>query len=253
MGVLRSTSGGFGGADRSWILRRKDALQRTLSRRKEWITGWALVTPWVFGFLAFTLGPMLASLGLSFTEWSIFSKAKWIGLENYNVMLTKDPLVWQALKVTIFYSVTAVPLQIAAGLSIAILLNQKIRGLAVFRTIFYLPTAMSGVAIAMVWLWVFSGDFGLINSALKAVGINGPYWLSDQRTVLPAFVIMSLWTVGGGVVIYLAGLQGIPTELYEAADVDGAGDCSKFRNITLPINNISFPKFNKAHMLKNII
>jgi len=219
----------------NWVVRRRKTLQRTLIRRNEWITGWLLITPWVVGFLIFALGPMLASFALSLTNWPIFSTPEWVGLKNYDVMLTKDPLVRQALKVSTSYSVTAVPLQMAVGLFIALLLNQRIKGLALFRTIFYLPSAMSGVAIAMVWLWMFSGDFGLINSVLKMVGIRGPYWLSNQRTVLPAFVLMSLWTVGGGVIIYLAGLQGIPTELYEAAEVDGAGEWVKFQNITLPM------------------
>lgn len=208
--------------------------------RKRLLTGdevvaWLLVTPWIAGFLAFHLGPILASLGLSLTEWPLLAAPKWIGLANYHTMIFNDPLVGRALKVTTMYAVTSVPLHVAFGLAVALLLNQQVKGLALMRTIYYLPSCVSGVSVALLWLWVFSGDYGLINSVLRLVGIQGPYWLLDTRTVLPAFVIMSLWGVGGGIVIYLAALQGVPSELYEAAEVDGAGSWVRFWRITLPM------------------
>ncbi len=196
---------------------------------------WLLVMPWIIGFLAFQLGPMLASLGLSLTEWRMFTPPKFIGLGNYIEMATDDPNFFQAFKVTTIYSVTSVPLRIMLGVLVALLLNAKVRGLAFIRTVYYLPATVSGVAVAMVWLLILNGDFGLLNRALSLIGIEGPYWLTDTRTVLASFVLMSLWGVGAGIIIYLAGLQGVPNELYEAAEVDGASDWVQFWKITLPM------------------
>ena len=214
----------------------------TRKQRKNWyhLTGeerlaWLLVLPWIIGFLAFQLGPMLASLGLSLTEWRMFTPPKFIGLGNYIEMATDDPNFFQAFKVTTIYSVTSVPLRIMLGVLVALLLNAKVRGLAFIRTVYYLPATVSGVAVAMVWLLILNGDFGLLNRALSLIGIEGPYWLTDTRTVLASFVLMSLWGVGAGIIIYLAGLQGVPNELYEAAEVDGASDWVQFWKITLPM------------------
>ena len=148
---------------------------------------------------------------------------------------SSDPLVFQAFKVTTLYSVTSVLLRIALGVLVALLLNASVRGLAFIRTVYYLPATVSGVVVAMVWLLILNGDFGLLNRALSLMGIEGPYWLTDTRTVLASFVLMSLWSVGAGIIIYLAGLQGVPNELYKAAEVDGAGDWVKFWKITLPM------------------
>ncbi|MBI2942227.1 MAG: sugar ABC transporter permease [Chloroflexi bacterium] len=197
--------------------------------------GVLLVLPWLVGFLAFTLGPMVASAGLSFTDWDLLTDPHWVGLENYRMMLLQDPLVTQSLKVTTVYAFTAVPLRVVAGLVIAVLLNQDIRVKSFIRTLFYLPSVVSGVAVAMLWLWIFNTDFGLMNTLLRLVGTTGPAWLSDKSAVLPAFIILSLWGVGGSMVIYLAGLQGVPTDLYEAAEVDGAGPWRKFWHITIPM------------------
>lgn len=212
---------------------RRPALASLLDR--EDVLAWLLVTPWVLGFLLWHLGPMLASAALSLTDWPLLAAARWVGLANYRRIFFQDPLFWQALKVTTIYAVTAVPLQIVFGLAVAVLLNQRVRALAFIRTIYYLPACVSGVSVALVWLWIFSGDYGLINATLKLVGIEGPYWLDDPNTVIFAFVIMSLWGVGAGIVIYLAGLQGVPTELYEAAQVDGAGDWARLLHITVPM------------------
>lgn len=203
--------------------------------RREALVGVLLVMPWFVGFLIFLLGPMLVSVYLSFTDWDLLTPAKFVGLKNYRKMIFEDPLIKQALKVTTIYAFSAVPLRVVGGLLLAVLLNQNIKLKSFIRTVFYLPSVVSGVAVAMLWLWIFNSDFGLLNLILNLFGIPGPAWLSDTRYVLAAFVIMSLWGVGGSMVIYLAGLQGVPTDLYEAAEVDGANSLTRFWYITLPM------------------
>ena len=198
------------------------------------LEGWLFASPWILGFVIWTLGPMIASLVLSFTEWDLMTPARWIGLKNIQTMMN-DKLVWQALKVTSAYALTSVPLHIVFGLFLAILLNNNIRGLRFYRTAFYLPSVLSGVAVALLWRWLFSPEFGLINITLSAFGVSGPSWLGDEAWALPSLVLMSLWGVGAGAIIYLAGLQGIPTDLYEAAEVDGASGWARLWNITLPM------------------
>ncbi|MCB0184960.1 MAG: sugar ABC transporter permease, partial [Caldilineaceae bacterium] len=180
------------------------------------------------------LGPMLASLWISFTNWDLITSPEIVGLRNYRAMF-RDDLVWQALKVTTIYAITSVPLHIAVGFSLAWLLNTNVRGMRIYRTAFYLPSVLSGVAVALLWRWLFSTEFGLFNTLLSYVGIVGPSWLGDPKWALSSLVLMSLWGVGAGAIIYLAGLQGIPTDLYEAADVDGASTWTKVRHITLPM------------------
>jgi multiple sugar transport system permease protein len=203
--------------------------------RHENLVGWLWASPWLLGFLIFTLGPMLASIYYSFTEFPVISPPKWIGLQNYRTMLTGDDLFGQSLKVTTLYAIFGVPLHLVAGFSIALLLNQRIRLVALWRTIYYLPAVVSGVAVALLWQWIFNSDFGLANWLLRLVGIEGPSWLLDPQLALPALIFMSLWGVGGGMIIYLAGLQGVPTPLYEAAEVDGASSVQRFIHITLPM------------------
>lgn len=203
--------------------------------RQEVLTGILLVTPWILGFVIFLLGPMLASMYFAFTDWDLLTNPQWVGLKNFRHMIVEDPLVKQSIKVTTLYAFSAVPLRVVGGLFLAILLNQNIKFKSFIRTIFYLPSVVSGVAVAMLWLWIFNSDFGLLNLLLRLFGIDGPAWLSDTRSVLPAFVIMSLWGVGGSMVIYLAGLQGVPSDLYEAAEVDGANNLRCFWHITLPM------------------
>ncbi|MGC9064118.1 MAG: carbohydrate ABC transporter permease, partial [bacterium] len=178
---------------------------------------------------------VVASFWLSMTEYDIINPARFIGFSNYRVLFREDPLFWQALKVTIIYTLGSVPLQLIFGFLIALLMNQKLKGISVFRTIYYLPAVISGVAVSVLWRWIFMPDVGIINILLSKIGITGPRWLGDPNWVLPALVIMSLWGVGGGMVIYLAGLQGIPTELYEAAELDGAGKWAKFIAVTIPM------------------
>ncbi len=159
---------------------------------------------------------------------------RWVGLNNVNEML-HDPVLLLSLKVTTLYAIISVPLHLIIGLGLAMLLNTKIAGLRFYRTAFYLPSVLSGVAVALLWRWLFSTEFGLFNLLLSLVGIQGPSWLGSERWALPSLILMSLWGVGAGTIIYLAGLQGIPTDLYEAAEVDGARGWARFRWITLPL------------------
>lgn len=198
------------------------------------LEGWLFASPWILGFVLWTLGPMIASLAIAFTEWDLVGAPRWVGLANVQAMF-RDNLVAQALKVTTIYAVVSVPLHLIFGLGLALLLNAKIVGLRFYRTAFYLPSVLSGVAVALLWRWLFSGEFGLLNALLATIGIEGPSWLGDTKWALPSLIGMSLWGVGAGAIIYLAGLQGIPTDLYEAAEVDGATGWSRFWNITLPM------------------
>lgn len=200
----------------------------------ESLNAWVFVAPWIIGFILFTGGPILASLVISFTNWDIVNPPRWAGLANYATMLG-DPLFFQSLKVTTLYALVAVPLQIVVGLFIALLLNTKIRLIGLYRTLFYLPAVLPIVSVAVMWRWILSRDWGLINWFLSLFGINGPGWLSEPEWALPALILMSLWGIGAGMLIYLAGLQGIPSDLYEAAKVDGAGPWASFLFVTLPM------------------
>jgi len=192
------------------------------------------IAPWLVGLFVFILGPFLGSFYLGFTNYDGYHSPKWVGLHNYGALI-RDDLFWTSLKVTSVYALMVVPLHIIFGLALAVLLNQNVRGLAVWRTVYYTPAVVSGVAVAMLWTWVFNPEFGLLNAGLSLVGIKGPQWLYSKTWALPALVIMSLWGVGGSMVIYLAGLQGVPTELYEAASIDGARAVRRFFAITLPL------------------
>jgi multiple sugar transport system permease protein len=209
-----------------------------LAVRRRWMARstaafWLFVSPWAFGFAAFTLGPMLYSLWLSFFDWDLISPPHFAGTANYRHAM-HDPLVRQALKVTLLYTVVSVPLQTLLSLAVAFLMNMKVRGIHVFRTIWYLPSLVTGVAQTVLFLWVFNPNYGLVNGLLAHLGIKGPAWFQDPNWALPAAVLMSLWSVGGNMIIYLAGLQDVPTELYEAAALDGAGRLGRLWHITLP-------------------
>jgi multiple sugar transport system permease protein len=199
------------------------------------IEGWLFASPWIVGFVLFTAGPMLASAVMAFMQWDLLSAPRFNGLANFRQALWGDPLVWQSLKVTTIYALVAVPLNVVLGLGLALLLNSGVRGLRFYRTAYFLPSVLSGVAVALLWRWVFENQFGLANTMLRWIGITAPNWLGDGDWALPALVIMNVWSVGGGMIIYLAGLQGIPTELYEAAEVDGANWWQRLWKITLPL------------------
>lgn len=201
---------------------------------EEHLTALFCISPWLIGFLAFEIGPILTAFWLSLTKYNIIKPATFIGLSNYQEMLTTDRLFWQSLKVSAYYAAGSVVLGIILGVGLALLLNQNVRGIAFYRTGFYLPAVVSGVAVAYMWILVLQKE-GILNAMLSYIGIDGPNWLYTREWALPAFVLMSLWQVGGGMVLYLAGLQGVPTELYEAASIDGAGRVAKFGNVTLPM------------------
>jgi multiple sugar transport system permease protein len=202
--------------------------------RREAMHAYVFMSPVIIGLLLFTLGPVLVSLGLSFTEYNLLSDPKWIGVENY-IKMYGEKLFWQSLRVSAIYSVVSVPLGLVLALFLAILLNQKIRGMYVFRAVYYLPTVISGVGVAMLWRWIFNGQYGVINTLLHNVGVKGPNWLIDENWALTALIITSIWGVGGTMLIFLAGLQGIPQELMEAAEIDGAGRWQQFRHVTFPL------------------
>jgi multiple sugar transport system permease protein len=189
--------------------------------------------PWLIGLLWLTLIPMAASLIISFTQWDLLTSPKWFGFGNYITIFT-DPLFYKSVQVTFTFTIFSVPLNVIVSVFVALLLNNKIRGMTMFRTIFYLPAVVSGVVVSIIWLWMFNPDFGIINNMLHVIGIQGPKWVYDEHWAMPSLVIMSLWNVGGSIIIYLAALQSISTELYEASHIDGAGWWKRFFNITLP-------------------
>ncbi len=214
-------------------------LDRTTER-----AGWLFIMPWFAGFIALTAGPMIASFLLSFTRWSAMmpiSQAESVGLANFHQLFAADPTFYKSLQVTGYYVILAVPVGQVAALAVALLMNLKVRGIALFRTIYFVPSVVSGVALAVLWLQIFNKDYGLLNAILRPItGLFGgqpPDWFGDDAQVwaIPAFVIMGLWGVGGGMIIYLAGLKGIPASLYEAARIDGAGPVRQFWNVTLPM------------------
>ncbi len=201
---------------------------------KDW-QGYLYIMPWFIGFICFALGPIVVSFFMSFTRWSMLSSPQWIGLENYSEILLRDPLVGKSLWNTAYYVLFSVPLGIALSLGLALLLNQKLRGIGLFRTLFFLPSVTNLVAVSILWMWIFNPEFGLLNRALEWTGIEGPLWLQSETWSKPALILMSLWGIGGGMIIMLAALQGIPPELYEAADLDGAKRWRKFWHITAPM------------------
>ncbi|NEW04963.1 sugar ABC transporter permease [Paenibacillus sp. SYP-B3998] len=208
---------------------------RRASFKRGRIIPYLFILPWIIGFAAFTLGPLLFSLIISLYDWPITGQRKFIGLQNYITMFTDDPLFWHSLGVTSKFALMLVPLNLAFSLTLAMLLNQKIRASGLFRTIFYLPSVISGVALSMIWSWVYSGEYGLLNYLLSLVGITGPDWLRDPHWSLTAMVGASLWAQGSMVLIYLAGLKNIPKDLYESASMDGANAFRRFFAITLPM------------------
>lgn len=208
----------------------------SLSQR-EGMWAYIFIGPWIVGFLWFTLLPTLASLYFSFTDLT-YTVNKWpnfIGVANYIKMFIKDARFWHSLQVTFTFAIFAIPLGLVLGLLLALLLNAKVPGLSIWRTLYYTPSVVSGVAVAVLWLYLFNPRYGIINWLLSLVKINGPGWLASPDWALPALIIMSLWSVGSGMIIYLAGLQGIPTVFYEAAEIDGANSVQSFFSITLPL------------------
>ncbi|MFD4973614.1 carbohydrate ABC transporter permease [Streptomyces sp. NPDC058424] len=203
--------------------------------RRTTLVGWSFILPNFLGFAALTLVPVLATLLLAFTNWNSYSTPEWVGLENFRRMFGSDTF-WVALSNTAWYAVGHIPLTLAASLGLAVLLNQKLRGVGFLRTAFFFPYITSLVAVAVVWNMLFSPDLGPVNQLLRAVGVGHlPGWTTSTDWAMPAVIITSVWRdMGYYMVLYLAGLQAIPAELYEAARVDGAGPWQRFWHITVP-------------------
>lgn len=198
------------------------------------VRGLAFLSPWLLGFCLFTLVPLALSLYYSFTDFSLLQPPVWTGAHNYRDLLSDDTF-WLAVRNTIKYALIALPAAMIVSLLLALLLNADVPGQSVYRTIIFLPSLVPTVAGAMIWLWLFNARLGLINTVLARIGIDGPAWLGDTRWALPSLALMSLWGVGNTVVIYLAGLQEVPRELYDAAELDGAGAFRRLWNVTLPM------------------
>jgi multiple sugar transport system permease protein len=201
---------------------------------REELMGWLFAMPWIIGFLLFTVGPMLYSLYTSFTRYNIIADPRWIGLQNYENLFLNDPLFYKSLSNTFWMVIFKTPLVIVVAISLALLLNVDIPGGKFFRTVIYLPNVLSGIAAIFLWQWILAPN-GLFNAALSTFGIQGPGWFVDPDWTKPGMVLMGMWWIGGNVLIFLAGLKGIPKELYEAADIDGADGWQKVRHITLPL------------------
>ncbi|MBL8133290.1 MAG: sugar ABC transporter permease [Anaerolineae bacterium] len=198
------------------------------------MTGYIFISPFMLGVLFWVVIPVLVNLYLTFHSWNLMSPPRFVGLANIETLF-KDPILPYALKATFLYTMMSVPLGLVLGFFLANLINTNIRGIAVFRTIFYLPSIVPAVANALLWAWMFNTEFGLINSFIRALGGSKIAWLQDPAWAMPAFVILSLWGSGASMIIFLAGLQGIPDIYYEAAEIDGAGRWAKMRHITLPM------------------
>jgi multiple sugar transport system permease protein len=203
-------------------------------RGQRTITGYLFIGPFILGVLFWVLYPALMAAWLTFQKWNLITPASYIGLENFRVMLA-DKLFWQSLRVTSVYTFFSVPLGLILAFVLALLINNKIRGIALFRTIYYLPSIMPAVASAVLWAWILNTDFGLLNAMLNYFGIPKIAWLQQPEWALPALILMSLWTVGQAMIIFLAGLQGIDDIYYEAAKIDGAGRLAQMIHVTIPM------------------
>lgn len=203
------------------------------NRTREAVQGYFFALPWLIGLSIFILYPFIANIFYSFTEYNIIESPVWVGIDNYRVLM-HDSLFWKSLYNTIYYS-AVVPLQLIIALLLALLLNQKVKGQRYFRTLFYLPVLVPLVASSILWQWMLSPNYGLVNSLLYKIGINGPGWFASESWSKPALILMGTWTVGGAMIIFLATLQDIPRVLYEAAEMDGATAFKKLFHITLPL------------------
>jgi multiple sugar transport system permease protein len=210
------------------------ARPRSRRRRQNNLMGYLFISPWLIGFFVFTLVPIIVSFGLAFTRYDIFSAPEWIGLANFQQMWG-DRRYWNAVRTTFFYVFTSVPLRLIFALAVAMLMDGAYRLVGVYRAVYYIPSLVGGsVAVAVMWRQLF-GKEGLINGVLAVIGIDGPNWLGNPGTVLLPLIILAIWQFGSPMLIFLAGLKQIPTEMYEAASIDGAGGLTKFIKITIPL------------------
>ena len=209
--------------------------RKGMQARKEQRAAYLFLSPWLVGLIGFFMVPIIASILLSFSEWDIITSPEWLGFENYRELFD-DRTFWVSIRVTLKYMVLSVPLYIIAGLLLSLVLNLKIRGINLFRTILFLPSVLSGVAVAVLWVALLNPDVGAVNEVLRAIGISDPpRWLDSPTWAVPSVVLVGLWGIGGGAIIYLAGLQNVSAQLYEAALLDGAGPLQRFRYVTLPM------------------
>ncbi|MBO0993127.1 carbohydrate ABC transporter permease [Bacillus sp. SD088] len=236
----------------------------TLKRKtRENLWAYLFIGPQILGLLLFIIGPVIFAFAISFTQWDIGSSPKWIGFENYEKQIS-DPVFLKVVKNTSIYALINIPLTMIGALAIALMLNQNIRGKVILRTAYFMPVVTSSVAVALVWTWMYNPNFGLINSGLAAVGIEGPSWLASLKWALPSIVFMTVWQgIGYNMILFLAGLQGIPKHLYEAATIDGANSWQRFWKITFPMLSPttffvlimlligSFQIFNEPYMMTN--
>ncbi|MCH1625381.1 carbohydrate ABC transporter permease [Fredinandcohnia quinoae] len=192
------------------------------------------ILPWIIGFLVFTIGPLVFSLIMSLFDWPVTSSPKFIGIDNYKKMFTADPQFYKSLVITFKFALIFVPLNLIVALILALLITQPVRGIKIFRTIFYLPAVVSGVAISIIWGWIFNSEYGILNYLLSFIGIEGPKWLIDPKWAIVTIVIASAWGVGTMMLIFYTDIKGISPELYEAAALDGAGPIRQFLSITIP-------------------
>jgi multiple sugar transport system permease protein len=205
------------------------------SKGRNTINGYIFIGPFILGVLFWVLIPAGTAAWLVFQDWNMIKPPVYVGLDNITRMFTGDPLFWQSLKVTSIFTFTSVPLGLIISFSMALLINTKVRGLAFFRTVYYLPSIMPAVASAVLWAWILNTDFGLLNAVLYYFGLPKVAWLQETEWALPALILMSLWNVGQAMIIFLAGLQGIDDQYYEAAEIDGAGRWSQLIHITIPM------------------
>ncbi|GAB6930763.1 sugar ABC transporter permease [Paenibacillus sp. JCM 10914] len=204
--------------------------------KSDW-AGYLYIMPWLLGLLLFTIGPMLFSLLLAFSKWDIITgvqSIEWVGLDNFKAIF-HDELFYQSLKVTFIFALVSVPLYQVVSLLIAVLLNMRRRGMKVFRLIYFMPSVIPAVAVSMMWVMIFNPEYGILNKALAWFGIQGPAWLQDPSYALGALIVMGIWGVGNTIIIYLSGLQSVPEDMHEAAELDGAGRFRRFFSITLPM------------------
>lgn len=205
-------------------------------RGREALAGWLFLSPWALGFLAFGLYPMAMSLYYSLSRYDVLRVPQFVGLDNYRELLFEDPYFAVSIWNTLVYTALRTPLVIAGSLLLAVLVNQAVRGVRAFRTLYFLPSIITGVVLSVIWLWLLNPRFGLVNQVLAWVGIEGPLWLQSAQWSKPGLVLMSLWSIGGArMIVFLAALQGIPAQLYEAVEIDGGGGWTKFRHVTLPM------------------
>ncbi|MCX7020364.1 MAG: sugar ABC transporter permease [bacterium] len=208
---------------------------RYSTTHREWAAGFAFASPWIIGFLLFTVAPICMSFYYSFCRYDVLRPPMFIGIENYRFLLMESEKFWKSVYNTVYFTVCRVPLVIAGSLLLALLLARPRRGIGLARTIFYMPSIISGVALSLIWLWLYNPKYGLVNQGLALLGVKGPMWLNSPAWSKEAIIFMGLWSIGGGrMIVMIAGLNAIPQHLYESASIDGAGWWSQFRHITLP-------------------